>query len=129
MTYSGSYYNSEVKYNKPITVELDDYVDLKIKESTNSLKKQYDDLKSQYEDRNNSIALQIKEKYGEELNQLKDKIEYLQNIIWSKNATINKYQEILTILCSKKFIGPIVRETYKKYDSLWESVKNTMKTK
>lgn len=129
MTYSGSYYDSEVKYKKPITVELDDYVDLKIKESTNSLKKQYDDLKSQYEDKNNSIALQIREKYGEELNQLKDKIEYLQNVIWSMDARIAKYKEILKILGSKKFIGPTVRKTYKKYDSLWESVKNTMKTK
>lgn len=131
MTYSGSYYSSsgDTKYQKPITVELDDYVNLKIKESTNSLKRQYDDLKSQYEDRNNSIALEIKEKYGEELKQMKDNIEYLQNVIWSKDAEISKYQEILKILGSKRFIGPTIRKTYKKYNSLWESVKSTIKTK
>lgn len=131
MTYSGSYYSSsgDTKYQKPITVELDDYVNLKIKESTNSLKRQYDDLKSQYEDRNNSIALKIKEKYDEELKQMKDNIEYLQNVILSKNAEISKYQEILKILGSKRFIGPTIRKTYKKYNSLWESVKSTIKTK
>ena len=131
MTYSSSYYGSSdgTKYQKPITVDLDDYVNLKIKESTNSLKRQYDDLKSQYEDRNNSIALKIKEKYGEELKQMKDNIEYLQNVIWSKDAEISKYQEILKILGYKRFIGPTIRKTYKKYNSLWESVKSTIKTK
>ena len=130
MTYNSSYYsnnNSDTK--NPITVELDDYVDLKIKESTNNLRTQYNELKSKYEDKQNTLDKKFTEKYGEQLKEAKRQIEYLQDIIFSKDSKIKKYEKILKVLSSKWFLGNIVVKTYKKYNSLWESVESTIKTK
>lgn len=130
MTYNSSYYsnnNSDTK--NPITVELDDYVDLKIKESTNDLRIQYNELKSKYEDKQNILDKKFMDKYGEQLKEAKRQIEYLQDIIFSKDSKIKKYEKILKVLSSKWFLGNIVVKTYKKYNSLWESVESTIKTK
>lgn len=130
MTYNSSYYsnnNSDTK--NPITVELDDYVDLKIKESTNNLRTQYNELKSKYEDKQNILDKKFMDKYGEQLKEAKRQIEYLQDIIFSKDSKIKKYEKILKVLSSKWFLGNIVVKTYKKYNSLWESVESTIKTK
>lgn len=130
MTYNSSYYsnnNSDTK--NPITVELDDYVDLKIKESTNDLRTQYNELKSKYEDKQNILDKKFMDKYGEQLKEAKRQIEYLQDIIFSKDSKIKKYEKILKVLSSKWFLGNIVVKTYKKYNSLWESVESTIKTK
>lgn len=130
MTYNSSYYsnnNSDTK--NPITVELDDYVDLKIKESTNNLRTQYNELKSKYEDKQNILDKKFMDKYGEQLKEAKREIEYLQDIIFSKDSKIKKYEKILKVLSSKWFLGNIVVKTCKKYNSLWESVESTIKTK
>lgn len=130
MTYNSSYYsnnNSDTK--NPITVELDDYVDLKIKESTNNLRTQYNELKSKYEDKQNILDKKFMDKYGEQLKEAKRQIEYLQDVIFSKDSKIKKYEKILKVLSSKWFLGNIVVKTYKKYNSLWESVESTIKTK
>ena len=130
MTYNSSYYsnnNSDTK--NPITVELDDYVDLKIKESTNDLRIQYNELKSKYEDKQNILDKKFMDKYEEQLKEAKKQIEYLQDIIFSKDSKIKKCEKILKVLSSKWFLGNIVVKTYKKYNSLWESVESTIKTK
>ena len=130
MTYSSSYYGSDkAEYKKPITVELDDYVSLKIKETTAYLNKQYDNLQNKYEDKRNAIREEAKRECEEELKKLKEKIERLQDEIWYKDSAIKKYEEVLKALSSRRFIGRTVRKIYKKYNDLWWSVESTIKTK
>lgn len=116
-------------YKSSVTVNLDDYVKLKVNEAMNPLKRQYEELKRKYENRENIIAQELEEKHGKELQKLRDEIERLQQLLFDSERDYALIRMVMDDLRRKAFIGSIARKTENKFYEVWRRVKNTMTEK